>query len=335
MRAWLLGALRLLPFAVALFVPRLLFEARGDDGLLILVPCALGSAAVFTVLMYRMRRHTRLRHRRFWWRAAAVLGAATLASTVVYSVAFQRWTFVYELEGPSARHIAGSEYTPRALAWMPRTPERVSDLVADLGGSESLDVVWTAASIERHRMVLALLFSLLAISLCGTVFAAVELSGLEEPRALRFPAIAPKTIVARRSARTFDVFLCHNSRDKEAVKAIALRLIGAGILPWLDEWELRPGTRWGPAIDAELRTVRAAAVFVGPSGEGPWQSMEMWALLDLCARRGVPVIPVLLASQTAPDLPVFLSGLTWVDMTKSDPDPFEQLVWGVRGTKPA
>ena len=42
----------------------------------------------------------------------------------------------------------------------------------------------------------------------------------------------------------YDVFLCHNSRDKEQVVAIGERLKERGILPWLDIWEIQPGRRW-------------------------------------------------------------------------------------------
>jgi len=39
----------------------------------------------------------------------------------------------------------------------------------------------------------------------------------------------------------FDVFLCHNSADKAAVKKIGERLMKDGLKPWLDAWELPPG----------------------------------------------------------------------------------------------
>ena len=42
----------------------------------------------------------------------------------------------------------------------------------------------------------------------------------------------------------FDVFLCHHAVDKPAVKQVGERLKDRGILPWLDEWELRPGLPW-------------------------------------------------------------------------------------------
>ena len=42
-------------------------------------------------------------------------------------------------------------------------------------------------------------------------------------------------------AHRFDVFMCHNSEDKPAVVALAEQLEVAGVRPWLDKWELRPG----------------------------------------------------------------------------------------------
>jgi len=72
-------------------------------------------------------------------------------------------------------------------------------------------------------------------------------------------------------ARAFDVFLCHNSRDKPQVKKIGEDLKTQGVLPWLDEWELRPGMPWQRALEAQIDSVMSAAVFVGAEGIGPWQ----------------------------------------------------------------
>ena len=125
----------------------------------------------------------------------------------------------------------------------------------------------------------------------------------------------------------YDVFLCHNSADKPAVKDIGTRLKQLGILPWLDEWELRPGLLWQKALEQRIKTIKAAAVFVGKQGVGPWQDQELQAFLRQFARRECPVIPVLLAdAPEPPDLPVFLEGMTWVDFRKDDPDPLEQLI---------
>ena len=66
----------------------------------------------------------------------------------------------------------------------------------------------------------------------------------------------------------FDVFLCHNSEDKPAVREIASKLLERNVRPWLDEAELRPGLPWQRDIEEQLQTIPAAAVFVGPSGLG-------------------------------------------------------------------
>lgn len=140
--------------------------------------------------------------------------------------------------------------------------------------------------------------------------------------------------VAQKSSE-FDVFLCYNSQDKPAVKHIAERLRDNGIRPWLDEWELRPGVPWQPALERQIGQIKAAAVFVGEPGIGPWQREELDAYLREFIRRGCPVIPVLLPeAPQKPDLPIFLAGRTWVDFRTSEPDPLMRLVWAIRGDTP-
>ncbi len=60
----------------------------------------------------------------------------------------------------------------------------------------------------------------------------------------------------------------------------------------------------------------------------------MESLLGEFAKRGKPIIPVILEGrQGSPRLPAFLSAWHKVDMRNPDPDPFEQLVWGVTGDR--
>ena len=134
----------------------------------------------------------------------------------------------------------------------------------------------------------------------------------------------------------FDVFLCYNSRDKSQVMAIGERLKERGVLPWLDIWEIRPGIRWQKELQKNIKSVKSAAVFIGPRGAGPWQELEVESLLQEIARRNRPVIPVILEGRPGiPRLPAFLSSWHMVDMRKPIPDPFEQLLWGITGEKPS
>jgi hypothetical protein len=104
------------------------------------------------------------------------------------------------------------------------------------------------------------------------------------------------------------------------------------IKPWLDEEQLPPGLPWQPRLEREIENIRAAAVFVGEKGIGPWQSMEIYAFLSEFVRRNCPVIPTILPNAPAqPTLPVFLRLMNWVDMRGDD--GLEKLIWGITGQR--
>jgi hypothetical protein len=139
----------------------------------------------------------------------------------------------------------------------------------------------------------------------------------------------------------YDVFLSHNSVDKEAVEVIARRLREeAHLEPFLDKWHLVPGEPWQEAIEEALDACQTVAVFLGPSGIGSWENEEMRSALEERVRdRSRRVIPVLLPG--APDprekpLPRFLRRMTWVDFRGGldDEDAFQRLVAGIRGVAP-
>ena len=67
---------------------------------------------------------------------------------------------------------------------------------------------------------------------------------------------------------------------KPAVEELARRLAKEGVEAWLDKWHLIPGDPWQPALEKALAESETCAVFVGPSGFGPWQNEEMRAAID-------------------------------------------------------
>lgn len=132
----------------------------------------------------------------------------------------------------------------------------------------------------------------------------------------------------------FDVFLCHNSDDKSEVKEVAYKLKGLGLIPWLDEWELIPGRSWRKILEEQIEQVSSAAVFVGKNGIGPWQDQEISLFLHQFNERNCPIIPVLLQNAPQkPNLPLFLKDKGWVNFCQNQPDPIEQLFWGIKGQK--
>ncbi len=133
----------------------------------------------------------------------------------------------------------------------------------------------------------------------------------------------------------FDVFLCHNREDKPEIRRIADDLIKLGIKPWLDEREINPGESWQSALEKQISTIKSATVFVGESGIGPWQDLEMRAFINEFVDRKCTVIPAILPSaKTTPTLPILLKSRHYVDFRVPNPDPLVQLMWGINGEKP-
>jgi GTPase SAR1 family protein len=150
----------------------------------------------------------------------------------------------------------------------------------------------------------------------------------------REAAAASAVVRGKEEVEEFDVFLCHNWDDKPAVRGLARQLRERGLRPWLDERELRPGRRWQPLLEEVLAGIPAAAVIVGPGGIGPWQNQELDVLMALSVEGRCALVPVLLPGANPNDLRLFLNGLTWVDLAGSEPDPIDQLVWGITGQQP-
>lgn len=147
------------------------------------------------------------------------------------------------------------------------------------------------------------------------------------------------------STTRFDVFLSHNNNDKLAVEALARKLVKEGVEPFFDLWNLIPGEPWQEAIEEALDDCVSCAVFIGPSGTGPWQNEEMRAAIQRrveqrrTSKRAFRVIPVLLPGAERIErsrLPTFLLMTTWVEFreTLDDEEAFHRLLSGIRGMAP-
>jgi hypothetical protein len=143
--------------------------------------------------------------------------------------------------------------------------------------------------------------------------------------------VSTLVLMGKEQVGEYDVFLCYNRQDAEAVQRIYGQLLEHGVRPWLDT-VLRPGDAWLNEIDKLIGSVKTAAVFVGTGGTGRVQHMEINLLLRTFANRGVRIIPVLLpGASNRPDWSAFLDDFQWVDFQKSAPDPLSQLLYGITG----
>ena len=158
---------------------------------------------------------------------------------------------------------------------------------------------------------------------------------VEEGSALSLDQTRVKDLLDEKTTnREFDVFLSYNREDLDQVVEVGRKLKAEGLLPWLDVWEILPGTSWIRALGEIIKSVKSTAVFVGSSGIGPWQQTEVEAVLLEFKNRGCPVVPVLLAEcDKIPELPIFLKLLHFVDFTKKETDPIKKLILGITGGK--
>ena len=141
----------------------------------------------------------------------------------------------------------------------------------------------------------------------------------------------------------YDVFLSHNSADKDAVRAIALKLKNKGISCWFDEWCLPVGERTNANLIRGLKESECCAVFFGPSGMGPWHDLEQDLALLLNVEAGrdgrrFGLIPVRLPG--APDwrkldLPPFLRLFNGSSFSSTeDASALVRLISGIQGPPP-
>ncbi len=140
-----------------------------------------------------------------------------------------------------------------------------------------------------------------------------------------------------KNKNSYDVFLSHNSKDKPAVRNLAIELRKRGLKVWLDEDDLRPGLPWQDQILAAIKDSASVAVLIGKDGVGPWHNEETRTALDFAVRDSRSVIPVILpGAPDAPPLPPFLGNRTWVDLRPVlNKTVLDKLIWGITGKKPA
>lgn len=134
----------------------------------------------------------------------------------------------------------------------------------------------------------------------------------------------------------FDVFLSHNSRDKNQVTELAKLLRARGLKCWLDVDDLVPGEMWQRGLEKGLVASATVAACIGLHKMGRWQDPEMQVAINLAQGGDKRILPILLpGASDAPEMSVFLQLYGWVDLRGGfDPAGIDKVVWGITGTRP-
>jgi len=99
------------------------------------------------------------------------------------------------------------------------------------------------------------------------------------------------------------VFVIYSPNDRQLAESVAAILTSLGVQPDM-EWELETDGQWSEAMEKPMDAAAACVMLIGPSGQGPANSMDL---------------PVLLPGAEAADMPLFLQGRPVVDL-RHDPN---------------
>ncbi len=112
----------------------------------------------------------------------------------------------------------------------------------------------------------------------------------------------------------FDAFFCYNSEDENQIMQIANELKELGLNIWLDKWHLDSCKNWVEGLYQGMSDSKSIIIFVGSSGIGPWQKIEVNNALIKFVSEGKSFIPVILPGvDNPPKLPTFLGQFQWID----------------------
>jgi hypothetical protein len=135
-----------------------------------------------------------------------------------------------------------------------------------------------------------------------------------------------------------DVFLCHNSKNKEAVDKIRELLQRRGIKCFIDKHDLEPFQFFKKQLEEVISQAKSTAIFLGKSGWGPYQLKEMDLFIKKLTeypnyRMGLVILP-----GCSDDISIYLTGKQsrikayhWVNFYQEDVDPIEKLIEGILG----
>lgn len=125
--------------------------------------------------------------------------------------------------------------------------------------------------------------------------------------------------------RRRQVFISYSQADKAVATHVAEALQKAGLLVWIDTWELKGGDSIAHRIDQAIASSDVLLVLLSPdSVASKWVQKELGAALSGELRdRAITVIPVLIEDC---DVPPFLSDRLYLDLRHDRPAAIRRLI---------
>jgi hypothetical protein len=129
-----------------------------------------------------------------------------------------------------------------------------------------------------------------------------------------------------RSSRLLQVFLCHSSGDKPAVRELYKKLRANGVKPWLDEEDLLPGQDWNLEIPKAVRISDVVIVCISHESvnKAGYIQKEIKLALDVADEQPEGSIFIIPLKLEECDVPERLSRWQWANLF--DENCFERLM---------
>jgi hypothetical protein len=128
--------------------------------------------------------------------------------------------------------------------------------------------------------------------------------------------MTPQATATAPQSERLQVFLCHSSGDKKAVRELYAKLTADGLDPWLDEKKLLPGQDWKYEISKAVRKSSAIVVCISKnsaSKEGFLQR-EIKDALDVADEKPEGTIFIIPARLEDCEIPERLRRWQWVNL---------------------
>ena len=143
----------------------------------------LGSCLVLIILLVisaLIKKPRTAKPRKKWLVTAVSFSVLALAAALIYWWNVDRLTFAFPPESTKAEYVAGVSLTSDAQQYLQENPGKtISEIVADYGGLEGRELVWSPDSLRKARMILLINYVAFVTTLAAAIFCLSE--GLLSP----------------------------------------------------------------------------------------------------------------------------------------------------------
>src|SRR5689334_5456261 len=128
---------------------------------------------------------------------------------------------------------------------------------------------------------------------------------------------------------SYDVFISHSAKDKDAARDLAERLKSDGLHVWFDEWEIKPGDMIGLKIQRGLEQSRTLLLIMSANAsESEWVTFESQTVLfNDPTNQQRRLIPLRLDNA---ELKETLKQFAYLDWRRKSKDQYEKLLTACR-----